>query len=470
MKKNTFLTHLEVLTVTEVRKFAAYLHSTYPKSTVLLNTYAFYAKFHKKRKPVPELEVAYEKIFGKKPKSTTDIRNLQNGISDLFKKLKEYLVKEKIMASEFEKEFIWLQILEERNLHHQRNLHFKKLAKEEKKSLSLWSKVNELKLIHHELFRVGLEKENPNLNLIEEGIKRLDDFYFSLQLKYSAELLNKENLLSVPIQSSQMYDSFFTYSKNNLDKLSIQNRLYFYLNNFLKSPTQQQFQKIKVFLIQYKLKLHKDEKLITLLYLLNFLAKGLKEGNYNLRRDAFDLYKFGLEGEAILIHKKLLDHTIFRNVVNLSCHLKEYSWAEKFINDFQKYLDKSVCIENVAIAESILFFEKSDYKRVIQNIQKTRISGVFYVVMANIYILASKYELADTDNLDTSTSSFIRFVRRSKKLGVENKNAAINFAKILNHLIQNKLPKEKIQVEFKKSSPIYFGTWLEKKIIQYVPI
>lgn len=468
MKKNVFLTHLETLQPAEVKKFALYLKSNYEKSKILLKIFDFYVRFYHKKKPVPALEVAYEAIFLKKAETEKDIRNLQNGISDLFLKLKTFLIQKKVMETEFEKEFLWLQILEERKLIHQRDLQLKNLSQKEAESSNSWSRINEVKLYHYSFFRNDFEKEKPNVTLIEKGIQQLDDFYCGMQLKYTSELLNRENLLSIPPTPSRLLDPILSQSRQ--ETFSLQHQLYLQVYEFLEKKDWQKYQRLKALLFKHSDQLHSDDKLTTLIYLLNYLAEELKKGRYELRQETFELYQYGLTEDELLIHQGTIDSINFRNIVNLACHLKAYSWAEAFIQDYQKYLEDDIRIENKTIAMAMLNFERGYYAEVIKGITKNNMEGIHYIIMGRIYLLASKYELDNTSNLEIECESFIRFVKRSKKLGSQSELAASRFGKILHQLIQKKLPVAQLREEVADQQPLYFKSWLETKLTDYDPI
>ncbi len=469
MKKNTFLTHLDALTPTEVRKFEAYFRLINSNSEVLLNIFEYYIKFYRKIKPPPSVNEVYEIIFSRKAKNENDTKNLQNGISDLFKQLKEYLIQKKLLETGFEKEFLWLKILEEKGLQHQRELHFKGLIKKEKKNNSLWSILNRLKLNHHNFFRNNFEKNNPAIELVENNILILEDFFVSLQFKYAAEISNRNLQLSQDSKDSSLFNQLYPEVSKTINDYSFAGQLYFELNQFLKNRKNNTFQELRDFLFQNENKLSKADKLTTLLYLLNFLSDELKKGKYKLRKETLDLYKFGLGKNNILIHNGILDHLNYRNIVNLASNLGDYDWAENFIEDYKKYLDKNIQNENVSIAKAMLYFEKGDYLQVIKNISKNNFSGIYYILLARIYNLACDYELNENEDLEIDCATFIKFVQRSKKLNEHNKIAAIHFAKILSQLYLKELPKEKIKSEIDDSSSLFFRAWLLKKQKNYSP-
>jgi len=229
MKKNTFLVHLDTLKPAEVKKFGAYLKLKYSNSERLLKAYRYYVKFHKKTKPPPELEVVFQKINLRKHKSDSELKYLSTDVSDLFQRLKEFLIQEKILTTKFEKEFLWLQILDEKDLSHQRKLQFEKIKKEQSKAKYIWKGLNELRLYNQAYFRNNFEKENAKISLIEDGIQSLNDFYISFHLKYASELLNRKNVLTTKAHLSPLLNDIVVLIQKKQVDTSLTSELYFEL-------------------------------------------------------------------------------------------------------------------------------------------------------------------------------------------------------------------------------------------------
>jgi len=469
MKKNTFLTHLNTLSLAEVKKFGRHLKANSADSKLLLKAYDYYVKFHKKTKPSYEPEEVFQKIFSRKLTSKADLRNLNNFPTDLLAKLKEYLIQKKVMETKFEKDFLWLQVLEERGLSHQRALQFKKVKKEQNKAKDIWSSLNQLKLYNHEYFRNNFEKEDTKTPLIEDGIQSLNDFYISFHLKYAFESLNRKNILTTKPSSNPLLNAVISLIEKKQINTSPTNELYFELYQFSQERTYPKFIKLRTFLFDNVESLAQEEKLITLLSMINYIAGELKTGRHELAIDIFELYKFGIENDKILIHNGILDSVNFRSIVNIACNLKQFDWVENFIADYQIYLEPKVRLENVAIANSMLFFEQGKFEEVIENVEKYKFSEVNSTIISRIYELKSKYELSKYENLDSETESFIRFVKRSKNQGDANKLAASQFGRILIHLFQRKLSKDKLMHEIQTTALLYSRGWLVEKQKGYQP-
>lgn len=470
MKTSKFLTILETLDTKEIHKFKTHLHANHKNLKVALSIFKFYAKFFLNKKPLPSPEKANQKLFEFVPKEKTEWVKLNNGLSDLNLILKDYLIQMKLKENEFEKEMLWLQVLEERGLTRQRELQFNRVLKSQQQEQGAWNTLQELKLYHHEFFRNNFEKENPKINWIEKGLLALDDFYFSLQLKYNVELLNRKSLLSISKKPSPLLKPILQQIKKGGDNISLTNQLYFKQYQFFEKNNTPNFNQLYEFLSLHKDQLDREDKLTTLLYLLNFMAGELRKKNYEVREVTFKLYQFGLDEDQLFIHNGIMDHGIFRNIVNLACHLKKYSWAEKFILNYQDYLEASSRQENISIAWAMIHFEKQQFKKVIQNITNTQFSSIYFILATRVYLMASNFELGQIDSLNNDCESFIRYFKRSNKLGKDLTEAAVQFGKIFYQILQKKSSKTTIQQQIKNADQIYFKAWLERKLKDYQPI
>ncbi len=476
MKKIKFLTHLNTLSPGEVKEFGVWLNAIHHDAEVLMTVYNYYVAFHNSNKTIPSYAEAYEIIFDHCPESSKDIRNLHNSLSDLFLKLKEYLIQQKVMELEFEKEMIWLEVLEERELVHQQSLAIDKLILKSKQSNQSWEQLNELKLLEFQYFNNKNTKEDFGSQWILRNIKILDKFYQTLFFKYASVLLNsgyvvaegnvEKGLLNI-YSISPVFKPILKQISKDIGNYSIQVQHYFYLFEFLANPSEKKFWKIKDFFFQNLSFLHKIDKNIGIVYLANYITRQTKKRKYDNYKVAFELYEIGLNDDLALVHRGRMDDTVFRNILNLAIKLNKLPWAKYFIEKFQLYLDRDIRIDNVQVGKIMLYFEEGAYERILGLNHKTRSKKVLYSVISKIYIIAAKYELGQFDDLENDCKSFIKFAKRSTKLGAGSKETIFTFCKILKLLIEQKAYKSKIQLVFNESKGMYKEDWLKEKIVNY---
>lgn len=466
MKKINFLTHINTLKPTEVKKFAASLRLTNPNLKVTLKIFNYYIRFYNRKKPPPKFEEAYEEIFGRTHENDSQLINLQNGLSDLFLKLKDYLIQQKIRNSKFEKEFLWLQILEERGLHHQKNLQLERLKKVEKGIQNIWSSVEKLKVYHYEFFRNDFQKNNPKIDNLQKGLESLEEFYKSMKLKFSAEIINRKSILPAQEYNPQLDTFLPNFKEISLDNLSKNSELYLVLVHFLKDKSPIQYKRLDNFLKENHDTLHQDESLTTIIYMLNFLAGEIRSGKTKKMKDMFNLYKFSLE-QKIIIKNGRIDSTPFNNIVNTACFQKEFDWVRNFIKSHKQYLKESTKEETASVAEITVLFKEKKYNKIYSIFKEIKFKNGLLKVSGTIHLLASLFESEESDKLFTTLDSFVKYLKTNKSIGKVNKKAALNFSTILKYIIMQRLSKSQVEEELSKCNLIFFRAWLGNKILGY---
>lgn len=467
---NNFATLLSSLRLREIKGFEKHLKRMFRDDSIPIKISNYYVLLFKKTQDPPSLEIAFKKIFKTTAKSKTELAKLRNGLSDLFLELKEYLILEKFKERTFERDLIWMEILDEKDLSHQRNLYEGKVIEklEGAKAKNIWHALEELKFHHSIFFRNNFQKDNPKIDLLQKGMEALEEFYQSMKMKLSAEMVNRKNLMPeqelTPKVEAMLLE--LKEKKINLENPSKNSELYFLLFKFFQKKNTKEYQRIKKYLIENNELLHQDEKLTILICLINYLATKIKEGNLKMLEETFNLYKFGLENKT-LIYKGKIEATSFINIITLACNLGEYEWAENFAKENKIFLSSKIETEVEAIGLMIISFKKKNYNQVVSIYANATLSNIFLQISGRIHFLASLYELRDFISLEKELESFIGFLRQNKKVGQDNRDAALNFAKVLKNLYKRNLIKGRIQKEFEACNHIYFQKWLLVKISDY---
>jgi len=380
--------------------------------------------------------------------------------------LKDYLIQQKILESKFEKDFLWLQILEERGLAHQNYLQLEKLKKGGEGIQNIWASNEQLKVYHYEFFRNDFQKHTPHIDNLQKGIEYLEEFYRSIKLKFAAEIINRKSLLPEQNHNPDLDIFVPDLEKINFEQLSENSELYIALIQFLKKRNLKSYQRLEKFLAINHTKLHQDEKLTTIIYMLNYLAGEIKGGNSKMMNNVFELYSFGLENK-ILIHNGKIDALPFNNIVTVACFLKKYDWAKRFVEDYKIFVKDNIRNEVSSLSLLMILFKEEKFKKVSPIFTEIKFTNVISKITGTIFHLASLYELGDYDNLYTPLDTFISYLNNNKMVGKNNKEAALNFARILKYFIRQRLSKSQIENEIDTRNLIFFRNWLKDKLSSY---
>ena len=105
--------------------------------------------------------------------------------------------------------------------------------------------------------------------------------------------------------------------------------IYYYCYNALTENNEEDFQKLKKQFLAHQHHFPKREMGDVLLLAINFCIKQLNTGKAKYDREAFELYRLGLEN-GLLLQQNSLSRFAYKNTVALGLRLGEFDWIEHF--------------------------------------------------------------------------------------------------------------------------------------------
>lgn len=205
---------------------------------------------------------------------------------------------------------------------------------------------------------------------------------------------------------------------------------------------------------------------LNIYYLLNISGK-----NEKLNRDLFDNYKFMIEkGLYISEDREFINFSEYRTILLYSLRLKEFDWAEKFINKYKHYHDP-LKKENIFIYSlALLNFEKDDFESSLKMISELKINDMIMKMDADILLLLIYYEMGYTDNALSLIDSFRHYMLENKILSKDVIKNHIDFLKYYRFLLMIKdngtsnSDFEKIRYEIVNHNNLRRKSWLLEKL------
>ena len=207
---------------------------------------------------------------------------------------------------------------------------------------------------------------------------------------------------------------------------------------------------------------------------LNFCVRQTNLGNAEYFSEQFEWYEKGLENNLLIENNKMSDAT-FNNVVNAACYKKEFVWAEKFIEKYNRYLDQTVREDALNYSLAVINMQKGDFIQALQ-IFINHSYDISYQLRVRTGIMRSAFEqsLKDVNYffiLKSYADSYKKYLQRntiySEKKIAQNK-AFIRVTEKLARRILNKERKENIKVwfekELKKEVHVVSKSWLKEKV------
>lgn len=204
----------------------------------------------------------------------------------------------------------------------------------------------------------------------------------------------------------------------------------------------------------------------------NYWARQLITGKKDLYQELLFLYK-QMDVKAILLEDGLMDMIRLKNIVTVSCHAKDYSWAteisEKYYTFVKKEHQSSVRSFNLAV---IAFFQKN-YKQAISHLIRVDKVNLTYDLDGRILLLKAHF-LMDTFYDERSMRIFRSaegFIQKNPHLPSAHKKSYKNFIQLFINLyrIKHRVGKKTLasfQLKMQGMQFIFGKKWLLDQVAE----
>ncbi|MGB1204800.1 MAG: hypothetical protein ACPG5B_04080 [Chitinophagales bacterium] len=311
------------------------------------------------------------------------------------------------------------------------------------------------------------QKKHRHNESLQKTVDDLDLFYFIEKLKYSCELINRQQIVATSYEVH-----FIQEIMHYLEKTKYKNEpaiaIYItILKCLLEAEEEIHFANLKLLLANNYHLFEKTEARDMYMYGINYCVKKINMGAAHYFKELFVIYKTSLE-KALLYDGSYLSPWSFKNIVAVAIKNKEYTWLEQFIQSHKKRLAVSFRQNAYSYSMADLFFHQRKYKKAMQELLQVSFDDVFYSTESKVLLMCIYYELDEIEALLALADSFKIYLRRSKLLSDNHIIVYMNFIKLLARLAKaEKYESKKIKriLERLNSLPkVANKTWLYEKI------
>lgn len=214
-------------------------------------------------------------------------------------------------------------------------------------------------------------------------------------------------------------DAFLTVLLQLLEKSELVEvpivALYYHCYQSLTGGGEDSFRAFRDALEKQGRELPEEENRTFTLLAINFCIRRLNMGEVQYVREAFDLYRIGLETRALLEHG-FLSRFAFKNIVALGLRLKEFDWVIRFIQDFEPFLEEKYRNAHRDFNMAKVYFTLKNYKLAMPLLARVDENDLLLNLDSRVMLLKMYYETDATDALDALLASFKILLLRKKKL------------------------------------------------------
>ena len=200
---------------------------------------------------------------------------------------------------------------------------------------------------------------------------------------------------------------------------------------------------------------------------LNYCIKKINKGFHDYHSKALDIYKVTIKKELLFIRGEL-SPTSFRNIISTALRLGEYSWAEKFIQNYKDRLNEKYQRNAVVYNLSRVYWYRKDYEKVIELLQEVEYEDHWYNLNSRALLLAVYYELDELEVLHSYMTSYMAYLDRIRGFPPKRKATFKNYIRFTRKLVSHNLRKDeksidKLETQIQET-PTVNKPWLLEKL------
>lgn len=483
MVKSVLISVLKTFTVKEMREFSELVRSPFfnkNQSAIKLIDYlkkCYPAFEHQKL----EKEKIYKILFGKAEYSEGFMKTITHILTKLSE---EYLKQKSLKKMPAYESLLTSKELNKRKLE---KLLIKNLS-DAAKEMHTMKLQGERKYFYYKFLLKSIEIEyvewsrfkNKNFKdldgeMFSEMVNSLASYFFETALMAYRGVLTRRQVAPVGFDGS-ISENVISYLLDS-ENLFINNpgmRLHLYEVMLLKEKSEKYFYLLKDTLINDSDHIDQDKKFSLITVLQQFCLDKVNSGEKQFLQQRHELYKLALEKGFYKLKSHIyFDTLLFGNISLVAIRLKEYDWAETFIEKYKNELPDDSGEVVVAYSRGRLYMERGDVEKALETVGRVKsfMNVPLKITMKNL-LLMIYYELSYFSEAEYLLSSHRQFIASVKEQYSEDRyERQINFIKYYGRLLKVKESNSKenlddLIVTLRKYPNILENSWLLEKALE----
>lgn len=421
LSKDTFeiLKHLDKK---ELKRFGDFVKSPYHNSVSALEK--IFEILQKEHPHFENVSKNHRKLFAKiYPKEEYKEKRIKNLSSEFSNLLKEFIAAEERSLDKYDFNIFLAQGLRRKkcfDLSH-------KVAQNTEKAIESLPLCSEKLLYHYRNYlnhfhyathrRKILSEEHYDAvksiseNLIAFSLKEL--FVIDLTFGHSHDALYeaKQSMMFEEMMSAMDVKKFISSIEKTRNKYASYIKIYYMIHQYIKNGmSEDEFAELKSEILNNIHKVSKHDQLQFIIWTISLLYTKLLPEHKKYKFDIFELSKLFCSLN-IYPDPEITDFGPgpFRDMFTVAAILREYEWAENFINEYGQYIFEGARENEINYCKGVLYFKTNRYEKSLEHFNKVKLLEILEKINIRFYYMMNYIELKAYENALSSLSSIKQF-------------------------------------------------------------
>ncbi|MEM6343362.1 MAG: hypothetical protein AAF927_05760 [Bacteroidota bacterium] len=274
------------------------------------------------------------------------------------------------------------------------------------------------------------QKRAPDENL-ETLVEGLDLYYLTEKLKYSCEMLNRNNILQPRYDPKFCADLIKLLEGGAYPYLAEPIiAIYYQIFSMLsKEENESHFQKLVQLLQKHGASFEAQEANAMYTYAQNYCVRQINKGQRDYLEPYFEL---GLDmlAKDLLLEDGYLPHWHYKNLITVGTRLQRYDWVADFLDAYRERLSPAFQESAYYYNLAAFHYERALLSEAMRFLQQVDFPDVFYNLAARTLQLKIFLESKDYDSLHYHAKAFRHFLRRNRAIGSDRRKLYETFIRL----------------------------------------
>lgn len=239
-------------------------------------------------------------------------------------------------------------------------------------------------------------------------------------------------------------------------------QVYFHCFRLMQSGEEAYFHALKKLLALHTDLFPPEEIRDVYVVAINFCIRRLNTGAREFVREAFDLYRSGLQ-RSIILDNGFLPKATYQNVMLLALALDEWQWARQFLEDYRTTLSVGERHNAYHFNLALWHFRKKEYAQAQEILRRVEFRDVHYNLDARRMMVRMYYDTHEVAALESLLHSFRIYLQRHRNIGY-HRELNFNFVRCVQRLLLldpgDDAAREKLHLKVKAEQYLAEREWL----------